>query len=44
MSAAGPGAQPHIAVDKDAPLAEFERIAPSLPVYRVIAGDPSADA
>jgi hypothetical protein len=39
-----PGARPHIAVDKDAPLAEFERIAPSLPVYRVIARDASADA
>ena len=39
-----PGARPHIAVDKDAPLAAFERIAPSLPVYRVLAADQSPGA
>lgn len=32
-----PGARPHIPVDKDAPLAEFERIAPDIPVFEVIA-------
>jgi deazaflavin-dependent oxidoreductase (nitroreductase family) len=30
-----PGARPHIPVDKDAPLAEFEKIAPEYPVFRV---------
>ncbi len=32
-----PGARPHIAVDKDAPLSEFERIAATIPVFRVLA-------
>lgn len=32
-----PGARPHIAVDKDAPLAEFETIAEQIPVFRVLA-------
>jgi hypothetical protein len=30
-----PGARPHIPVNKDAPLADFERIAPDYPVFRV---------
>lgn len=30
-----PGARPHIPVDQDAPLAEFERIAPQVPVFRL---------
>jgi hypothetical protein len=30
-----PGARPHIPVDKDAPRAEFEKIAPEYPVFRV---------
>jgi F420H(2)-dependent quinone reductase len=30
-----PGARPHIAVDKDAPLHEFENIAHQYPVFRV---------
>ena len=30
-----PGARPHIPVDKDAPLTEFEKIAPAYPVYRL---------
>jgi hypothetical protein len=30
-----PGARPHMPVDKDAPLADFERIAPAYPVFRV---------
>ena len=29
------GARPHVPVDKDAPLAEFEKIAPTFPVFRV---------
>lgn len=32
-----PGARPHIPVDKDAPLSEFEKIAAAFPVFRVIA-------
>jgi hypothetical protein len=30
-----PGARPHIAVDRNAPRSEFERIAASIPVFRV---------
>ena len=32
-----PGARPHVAVDKDASLSEFERIAATIPVFRVLA-------
>ena len=32
---AAPGARPHVRVDKDAPLAEFEAIAATLPVFRL---------
>jgi len=32
-----PGARPHILVDKDAPLEEFEAIAPQIPEVRVLA-------
>lgn len=31
-----PGARPHIAVDKDADLAQFESIAATLPVFRIV--------
>jgi deazaflavin-dependent oxidoreductase (nitroreductase family) len=31
-----PGARPHIPVDKDAPLEEFEAIAQQIPVFRVL--------
>lgn len=34
-----PGARPHLPVDKDAPLAEFEAIAAQYPVFRVLARD-----
>ncbi len=30
-----PGARPHIPVDKDAPLAEFEKVAANFPVFQV---------
>jgi len=30
-----PGARPHVPVDKDAPLAEFEKIAAAFPVFQV---------
>jgi deazaflavin-dependent oxidoreductase (nitroreductase family) len=32
---AAPGARPHVPVDKDAPLAEFEAIAAAYPVFRL---------
>jgi hypothetical protein len=31
-----PGARPHILIEKDAPLAEFEAIAATIPVFRVL--------
>lgn len=31
-----PGARPHIPVNKDAPLAEFEKIAADYPVFRIV--------
>ena len=31
-----PGARTHVPVDKDAPLAEFERVASRFPVFRVV--------
>lgn len=31
-----PGGRPHIPVDKDAPVSEFERIAEKYPVFRII--------
>lgn len=33
-----PGARPHIPVDKDAPLAEFEKIAAAYPAFRLVSG------
>jgi len=33
---AAPGARPHVSVDKDAPLAEFEKIATEYPVFHVV--------
>ena len=33
---AAPGARPHVPVDKDAPLAEFEKIAALFPVFRLV--------
>jgi deazaflavin-dependent oxidoreductase (nitroreductase family) len=32
-----PNARTHLRVDKDAPLAEFERVSPGIPVFRVVA-------
>jgi hypothetical protein len=34
--ALAPGARPHMAVDRHAPLAAFARIAPDHPVFRVV--------
>lgn len=31
-----PGARPHVPVNKDAPLAEFEKIAAAFPVFQVV--------
>ena len=33
---AAPGARPHVLVDKDAPLAEFEEIVAAHPVFRLV--------
>ena len=30
-----PGARPHVPIDRNAPLDEFERIAPEFPVFRI---------
>ncbi len=35
-----PGARPHMSIDKDAPVAEFEKVAAEHPVFRVIALKP----
>jgi hypothetical protein len=32
-----PGARPHVSIDKDASLDEFEAIAAQIPVFRVLA-------
>lgn len=31
-----PGARPHLPIDKNAPLAEFEQVAAQIPVFRVV--------
>ena len=33
-----PGARPHIPIPRDAPVADFERIAPDYPVFRIAVG------
>jgi F420H(2)-dependent quinone reductase len=35
--AVAPGARPHISIDRHAPLQEFERIAPQIPVFHITA-------
>jgi hypothetical protein len=37
-----PGARPHIPVDRNAPLSEFERIAADYPVFKVESPAPGA--
>jgi hypothetical protein len=37
-----PGARPHLPIDKDAPLAEFEKVSPQDPVFRVVSRDNTA--
>ena len=34
-----PGARPHVPVDKDAALSEFEKIAAAIPVFRVLSAE-----
>jgi deazaflavin-dependent oxidoreductase (nitroreductase family) len=34
--AIAPGARPHVAVDRRAPLADFERVAAAYPVFRIV--------
>jgi hypothetical protein len=31
-----PGARPHVPVNKDAPLSEFEKVAAQFPVFRIV--------
>jgi deazaflavin-dependent oxidoreductase (nitroreductase family) len=35
-----PGARPHVPVNKDAPLAEFEKVATAFPVFQVVRRSP----
>jgi len=36
-----PGARPHVPVDKDAPMAEFEKVAAAFPVFRILPVGPA---
>jgi deazaflavin-dependent oxidoreductase (nitroreductase family) len=36
-----PGARPHVPVNKDAPIAEFEKVATAFPVFRVVRNVPA---
>src|SRR5262249_40557025 len=36
-----PGARHHVPVNKDAPLAEFEKVATAFPVFRVVSNVPA---
>jgi len=36
-----PGARPHVPVNKDAPLAEFEKVAKAFPVFLVVSNVPA---
>jgi deazaflavin-dependent oxidoreductase (nitroreductase family) len=36
-----PGARPHVPVNKDAPLAEFEKVATAFPVFQVVSNVPA---
>jgi hypothetical protein len=40
--AVAPGARPHVPIDRDAPLDEFEKVAPGFPVFRI--SDPTRTA
>jgi len=40
--AVAPGARPHIAVDRHAPVEEFEPIAPRIPVFRITSNGASS--
>jgi deazaflavin-dependent oxidoreductase (nitroreductase family) len=35
-----PGARPHVPVNKDAPLAEFQKVAAAFPVFRIASATP----
>ena len=39
--AIAPGARPHIPVDRQAPLDQFERVAPQFPVFQITADAPT---
>ena len=36
-----PGARPHVPVNKDAPLAEFQKVATAFPVFQVVSNIPA---
>ncbi len=36
-----PGARPHVPVNKDAPLVEFENVATAFPVFQVVSNVPA---
>jgi hypothetical protein len=36
-----PNANAHVPIDKDAPLAEFRRLAPRFPVFRIVSRNPA---
>jgi hypothetical protein len=38
-----PGARPHIPVDKDAPLSDFEEIASKFPVFKLVSQPPKTE-
>ena len=40
--ALAPGARPHIPIDRNAPLADFQRVAGDYPVFRVTSDTPAA--
>ncbi|QLQ40480.2 nitroreductase/quinone reductase family protein [Micromonospora robiginosa] len=41
--ALAPGARPHVPVDRHAPLTEFARVAPTIPVFRIVADRPAPE-
>ncbi|MFI2711016.1 nitroreductase/quinone reductase family protein [Micromonospora sp. NPDC018662] len=41
--ALAPGARPHVPVDRHAPLAEFARVAPGIPVFRISTDRPAPE-
>jgi deazaflavin-dependent oxidoreductase (nitroreductase family) len=42
--AVAPGGRPHIPVDRNAPLEEFDRVAPNVPVFRISTASAAGEA